>query len=174
MLIIIEGPDGAGKTTLAESLSEMLNARIVHFGTDKESKTLINKYTEIMLSSQNENLIIDRLWISEMIYSKVMREGNCRLTQVEINILSYIFYEMRGRLILCLPDYDICLANYLRNIENEYISNQTLYTQVYLEYFKATVNQEKYLPGRFSKLNNVYTYNYTEESASSLCIRMQI
>lgn len=174
MLIILEGPDGAGKSTLARNLSAMLGADIVHFGKDSETFSLATEYISIILSSQHRNLIIDRLWISEIIYSKIMRGGNCRLSEKEIKVISYAFHEMDGRLVYCLPDYHTCLGNYTKNIENEYIDNQTKFTRVYLEYFKATLQKDKYLPGRFTRLNNIHSFNYEEESCNNLLERLEV
>lgn len=70
MIIILEGPDGGGKSTLAGKLVKDLNAKYYHSGgpkTKSEMDMVINEL-EIMAHSKSI-IIVDRVpWISEMVY----------------------------------------------------------------------------------------------------------
>ena len=49
MIIIIEGPDGSGKTTLAEKLSRQTKYPIIHRSqpkTDEEKKLMMGEYLQ--------------------------------------------------------------------------------------------------------------------------------
>ena len=48
MVIIIEGPDGAGKTTLAEQLSRQTGYTIVHMSQPKTEEEKENTLKEII------------------------------------------------------------------------------------------------------------------------------
>jgi len=75
MIIIIEGPDGSGKTTLAQKLSKQTKYKIVHMSqpkTEDEKKQMLGQYLQII--RLNKNLIFDRCWYSEMAYGPVMRK----------------------------------------------------------------------------------------------------
>lgn len=74
MIIIIEGPDGAGKTTLAEKISRQTKYPIIHQSqpkSEEEKKRMLGEYIQIIRS--NKNAIFDRCWYSEMAYGPVMR-----------------------------------------------------------------------------------------------------
>lgn len=74
MNIIIEGPDGAGKSFLAEQLASALNMSIRHFGapqSDKEAKHQFDMYREIGLDLYGT--ILDRAWYSDMVYGPIFR-----------------------------------------------------------------------------------------------------
>jgi len=68
MLIILEGPDGSGKSTLGQMLSDRLGYQLVHSGKPKYDE-LVPKSLEL---AALKDTIIDRVpWISEFVYSKV-------------------------------------------------------------------------------------------------------
>lgn len=75
MVIIIEGPDGAGKTMLAEKISRQTGWPIEHRSkpeTPEEKELMMGEYVQLAKSSRN--IILDRCWYSEMVYGKVMRD----------------------------------------------------------------------------------------------------
>ena len=77
MIIIIEGPDGSGKTTLAEKLSKQTKYPIIHMSkpeTAEELKLMKGEYLQTIRSGKN--MIFDRCWYSEMVYGPIMREGS--------------------------------------------------------------------------------------------------
>lgn len=74
MIIIIEGPDGSGKTTLAEKLHKQTKYPIVHMSqpkTDEEKKLMLGEYLQTVRNGKN--MIFDRCWYSEMVYGPIMR-----------------------------------------------------------------------------------------------------
>lgn len=73
MSIILEGPDGAGKSTLAAILAEELNLDILRM-TENGPKRIEEYRKRIKL----KRCVIDRCWISEMLYSRVF-ERNSRV-----------------------------------------------------------------------------------------------
>lgn len=75
MVLIIEGPDGSGKTTLAEQLSRQTGWPIEHRSkpeTPEEKERMMGEYIQLVKSSRN--VILDRCWYSEMVYGPVMRD----------------------------------------------------------------------------------------------------
>lgn len=72
-MIIIEGPDNAGKTTLCEKLSKRLNVPIEHSGGPGKSKQEMQHRINEMFVRRNYACIRDRIpIISDYIYSKSM------------------------------------------------------------------------------------------------------
>lgn len=75
MIIILEGPDGSGKSHLAEQLSKSFGYPILHRckTTDTEAKKeLMKKYKEIIVN--NQNYIFDRCWYSEYVYGNIFKD----------------------------------------------------------------------------------------------------
>lgn len=81
-LVVLEGPDRCGKTTLAKYLARQANAVFLHqtyLGKDAHCGATCEKYHDNILDNVdvniyqlNKKVILDRHWISEMIYGRVM------------------------------------------------------------------------------------------------------
>lgn len=68
MLIVLEGCDGSGKTTLARSLAKILDADIIHC----TSRTPNDKkfFEGIIEASKTKNIIADRFCYGQYVYQK--------------------------------------------------------------------------------------------------------
>lgn len=64
MPIIIEGPDGAGKSTLAKSLADALDMNILKMTANGGQSV-----PEYLQKLACDGVIIDRCWVSEQVYS---------------------------------------------------------------------------------------------------------
>ena len=74
MFIIIEGPDGAGKTMLANKLRDQTGYMLLHRSqpkTEEDKIKMMDEYLQVLKSGKN--CIMDRSWYSEMVYGPVMR-----------------------------------------------------------------------------------------------------
>ena len=76
MIIIIEGPDGSGKTTLANKIKDQTGYILLHRSheTDAGAASLFEEYAQVIKAGKN--CIMDRSWYSEMVYGPVMRDGS--------------------------------------------------------------------------------------------------
>ena len=77
MIIILEGPDGSGKTTLAEQLAKQTKYLILHRTqpkTDEEKARMMSEYLQVIRTGKN--MIFDRCWYSEMVYGPIMRDAS--------------------------------------------------------------------------------------------------
>ena len=106
-LIIIDGPDGCGKTTLAEKLVEMYNGTYIHHTWSPELQTQMDTYLtnglELAIEeSRNRLVIVDRLWMSEICYSEGIREGT-EYPDLHAKLASMV-QEENGLNIVCFPD----------------------------------------------------------------------
>lgn len=80
-MIIVEGPDNAGKTTLCNTLSRELNKGIIHSPNHKDMMSSTEKWFEWIIQSlthpSNAHIIYDRHpLISEQVYGPVLRRHN--------------------------------------------------------------------------------------------------
>lgn len=66
MLIILEGCDATGKTTLAKMLAPLLNAQIVHSTT--ETPNDYRYFDNLIRASEYTNIIADRFCYSQFVY----------------------------------------------------------------------------------------------------------
>ena len=117
MNILIEGPDGSGKTTLAKMLNTLTGFRVLPSvgpvnATDPEARQLlaIERKKWYLALNGLDNLIIDRsFFISEYIYGKIFRNH------------SYVSFKELTDYILELTDNGdaIIFCTHLYNHEEE-------------------------------------------------------
>lgn len=103
-MIILEGADGTGKTTLANALAHALNGMVLHAGFDKQWD--IRQYHAAIITSAYfyENAgcptIIDRWALSEQVYGTVFRGGPAydvnRMLEMAQNEYNPIFIYCRN------------------------------------------------------------------------------
>lgn len=68
MLIVLEGCDGVGKTTIAKSLALLLDAEIVHCSS--KTKNDFRFFFGLIEASKNRNIIADRFCYGQFVYQK--------------------------------------------------------------------------------------------------------
>ena len=133
MIIITEGPDGAGKTTLAEQISRQTKYPIIHRTKPKneeEKKRMMGEYLQTIRSGKN--MIFDRCWYSEMAYGPVMRDSS---------VISYPqMYELEeqlaktGALIIYATGPKAALWQRCQKRGEEYITSRDNFNAIYDNY----------------------------------------
>lgn len=78
MIIIVDGPDGAGKTTLINSLLKSHpGSSYKHFSNPKSDEEAFNYYqvyaAAIVATDPNKVTVFDRSWLSDLVYGPVIR-----------------------------------------------------------------------------------------------------
>lgn len=104
-VIIIDGPDACGKTTLANRLIEKHGGIYMHLTYRFANKMPI--YHAAMLRkalrlAKNQLVIIDRMHISEHIYAKVFRGGS--KWPWMLNSFNRFCKNMNIPIVICVPD----------------------------------------------------------------------
>lgn len=151
-IIILEGPDCSGKSTLANNLIKESNGIYIHNtyykGMDVVYEHLHRFELAKQISNNGLNCFIDRMWLSELIYSKIYRDG---VTNYNIDILADVFKNVDLN-IICLPDKKKYLNLFEKNkeIRNEMFKENM--NKIYDEYEKFLLKQ--------SDFNNYYQGNY--------------
>lgn len=85
-MIIVEGIDGVGKTTIANYLSKK-GYFTYHFPFDEKNSDIEEKYLSL-LEHDTRNMLLDRCFISELVYGPVLRK-HCKLSKQQLeNILN--------------------------------------------------------------------------------------
>ena len=82
MLLIFEGPDGSGKTTLIEKFisqsDRVWDKR--HFSNPKTIEDQVNMagmYMDLVKEAETKDIIMDRSWYSELVYGPIFRGESC-------------------------------------------------------------------------------------------------
>ena len=138
-LTIFEGPDGAGKSFAVSKLAAATGAIVTHHGPypGMGIRELTYMYTSSMgpAARGESDVILDRCWISEPIYGAVFRgTPGGRLSEATVEVLECIAKFAEVRVVLCLPPWETCLANYLARREIEYLNDEKQLKQVYDRY----------------------------------------
>lgn len=104
-IIILEGQDASGKTTLANYLLKKYKGTYIHATYRFKNKMPI--YHAALLRralklSKNQLVIIDRLFISEYIYAKVFRGGTP--WPEAFKMFNSFCRELNIPIVLCVPE----------------------------------------------------------------------
>lgn len=140
---ILEGPDGTGKTTLANALQEATKGHIMHLTFNKHwdmKAYYLAAYKAADNLSEYQDVIIDRWIPSEVVYGNVFRNG----PSFDVSMFDDTF-EDRGVFIYCWNENAV--ENHLKNKENrvEMFDDMTHIVSEFDKYIEASkLNWKKY------------------------------
>lgn len=137
-ILIFEGPDGAGKSTLAAKVAEQIGTRVVHHGPYPEvtdGLDLAKIYRDSM--AEPGDVVLDRCWISEKPYGIAFRGGADRLNNGLNRYLDKCAFKFAGyvRVFLCMPSWETVKKNYLARRGKEYLDSLAQLRLVY-DYYR--------------------------------------
>lgn len=144
MIIIIEGIDGSGKSTLAEELSKEFNIPVVHNVKPKDGENILHKYLKIM-REHNYDVILDRGWISNMVYGDVMKDQHT-ITQNEFNLLCNLAFQHDGFVIFCGGGDIQALFDRARTRGEEYIQDYETFEKLYHKFGELVTYTQSFMP----------------------------
>lgn len=99
MMIVLEGIDGVGKTTLANLLSKTYNAGIIH--ATRETPNNWAWFNELMDLAKDHNIIMDRSFWGQFAYQE---PEDRKLTWEQLHELEHRLHQEGGRLIYVTAD----------------------------------------------------------------------
>ena len=143
-IIILEGPDGAGKSYFASILANKYNGIILH--QKYKFKNKIDLYYMAVFKkaldiSKNKLVILDRFHISEIIYGEVFRNGS-KFPWI-LKYYKEIFNSLGAITILCIPK-DIKQGEewfkQVKAIRSEMYPNITKIIEKYINYSISNPN----------------------------------
>lgn len=160
-MIVVEGNDGTGKTTLVSQLAEDLTLPIGERGA--EARDVIWKttrmYTYKALSNAVEGSTPPAVWdrlgpFSDPIYSRVTSRG-CQFKPEEIRFTSTILKALRCPIIVCMIPLEIAQENAETAHQMEGV----------IEHFAHVHGRYECLVMAMSDWPNTHTYDYRVEGA---------
>lgn len=104
MPIIIEGPDGAGKSTLAKSLAGALDMNIL-----KMTANGGQSMPEYVQKLKCDGIIIDRCWVSEQVYSDLFKREP-RIDNADAESLTELCGLIGVPIIVLLPPLHVVIS----------------------------------------------------------------
>ena len=161
-VVIFEGPDGGGKSTIAQEYATRHNALYIHHGPYKQvGDGLARMFLESMLPALMgyQDVVLDRCWLSEPIYADAFREGNDRVGAERSRILDRIALRAGAVVVRCLPPWEAVRATFNGRKEEEYLDDDSQLARVYAQYDANLVGSTS-LP--------VVDYDYTKFKGSTL------
>lgn len=99
MMIVLEGTDGAGKTTLANLLSKTYNAGIIH--ATRETPNDWAWFNELIDLARDRNVIMDRSFWGQFVYQEPEER---KLTWEQLHELEHRLDQEGGKLIYVTAD----------------------------------------------------------------------
>jgi hypothetical protein len=120
MPIIVEGPDGSGKTTLIERLGfNRKHLKALRSGTGSEgtgnwggNDPAIVAYAKQILFGHPATAF-DRFYLSETIYGPILR-GESAIRPEEVRVLQRVIRGLKVPQVICLPSWETTFANVTR------------------------------------------------------------
>ena len=131
MKYILEGPDGAGKSTLAEKLGS-----VWHHSYYPDRREMFIKTAESLIS---DAVSIDRLYYSELVYSPIYHKTPQRYGPGQMRMLDRLIWTIGRRIIFCMPSYETCHKAWSSGRE-EMVSDEEQFKAIYDAYDKLTFN----------------------------------
>lgn len=109
-LIILEGADGTGKTTLARALNYDYGYDIVHCGPPKTDNPMA-EYLDLALTHQHA--VFDRFHLGERVYGQIYR-GNDRLGSTRMRMLERYLLSQNAVAVFCEPPKQTAYENWVK------------------------------------------------------------
>ncbi len=139
MIIILEGPDGAGKSTAAKLLKQTLDEKtgrlheIIHmsYPKDTDDESGMFKMYATLLETKTD-FILDRAWFSELVYGPIIRDHSV-LGGYTYQLLNLIAREKQVVVIYCTGDRDLFWDRCTKRGEH-YVTSKEQFDGIYLTY----------------------------------------
>lgn len=138
MFIIVEGPDGSGKSTLIESLLKTYpNSIRHHFGKPETEEAAYNYWkvyaTTIENADPTQVTILDRSWYSDLVYGPLFR-NKCEMEMQHVKLLeSHVLTHGGGMVIYCTAPTNI-LWNRCKQCGEDYVLSKEMLAKVSAAY----------------------------------------
>lgn len=165
MIIILEGPDGAGKSVLAETLKIRLTKErwtVVshHHGPYPDLKDpslyyLASLRRRAHLALARHAVILDRSWLSEPVYGQALRGGIDRVGIASRRMLERVALKCGALVVLCYPPFTTCATNWAARKGLELVKHEHTIRLIYDLYAPAVLRFRTCLP--------MALYDYTGE-----------
>ena len=135
-MIVVEGPDGGGKTTLCNQLQRDFDLSIERPQRGGEAPVVpvrnrVYRALSRSVKGHQEARIYDRLYFSELVYGKVLRK-HVEFSAFEQIFVTDVLRALKPVIVFCLPDFDNAQKNLVANPQLWGVEEN--YRKIYHEY----------------------------------------
>ncbi len=141
-VVILEGPDGGGKTALADRLVQRYGFAYRHEGPPRGSNvSLLHRYGRKLERAAyghgHRGVVFDRFHVGETVYGPVAR-GEDQVGRDGLTVMDRLLTATDSRLVFCLPPFSACLDVWSRRhaAGEEFITSKRNLRRVYDLYAK--------------------------------------
>jgi len=162
-LIIFEGCDGSGKSTLIEKLTSVVpnNYLVNHNGVYESREIAFATYNAQLNTHSDSQLLLDRSYISELIYGSIIRgEDNSKIKKEVSKLEDRIKLYFKPLIVFCNPPLETVLNVWEGRTVEEYVKRKEKITQIYNEY--QLIDKYTSLP--------IVEFDYTNVESSYLAL----
>ena len=135
--IVLEGPDGSGKTTLAEKLCKALDLQYMHLTYLEDPEAMYAQFVEADKALQHGGVLLDRYIMSNYVYSAASAVPVVKHASKFLHDMQGLIRSNRVYHILCMPiDREVYLKEFerLSKVRDELHTSLMYMAYVYDEY----------------------------------------
>lgn len=166
-MIVVEGPDGSGKTTLIKELSKSLKLPVAPRVVSKDAEAMVDlvEWVKTNVGGGFKPLIFDRhRLISEFIYGPILRDDQSPgfISTNWVAEMLFKFYTCNPIIIYCLPPVEVVEQNVKADPDNQVVWGKS--RALYTAYNQRAIMDMIWYPMR------TFIYDYTSESSAELIV----
>lgn len=157
-MIIVEGPDGAGKTTLVDEICQTFSLERGERGTSDRSKlyevVVPDTYRAITdaVKASEPARVWDRIYYSELVYYPITT-GKSQFSSGQRRLIERLIADLEIPVILCIPPLQECMDNVANDTDPAHKKFNDALPQVYEGYHDIMA----FMP------EHTLVYDYTQE-----------
>lgn len=166
-MIVIEGPDGAGKTTLVKELQEHFQLSVGERGTKNRDElykvTVPDTFRAFAGAFAGPATLWDRLYFSELVYHPYTT-GKCAFSKMQQDFFERMFTAVGAPVILCMPPEQVVVDIVQKPDRHEMLGVELNIRHIYREY------EHLMRMGHFPPQTHVYDFTRSGDLAETMFI----
>jgi hypothetical protein len=139
--VIIEGPDGSGKTTLARKLCAVFDMNYHHEGPPPPDMSVLHHYAGL-LATATRPTVFDRLHLGELVYGPLLR-GASRLKPMDEVLMTRLVRGTGTDVIICQMPWETTIN--ICKQKQELIKDEAVMQTAYLRWARVSANNSQRL-----------------------------
>lgn len=160
MIILVEGPDGTGKSTLIKDLVENHNF-IKQTGVPRDWFEQYMNWRDFYEHCFMKDVVVDRCFISELVYRIVKKDYKPNITLSQVTLL---LEQANVKIIYCNTDN---AYEFAKSRGESYVTSQNEFDEICVRYEHLFELLETFTGSK------IYRYDWQRETAADLVTRLK-